>query len=62
MKRSDEFHSLHEGEGGTEGAFLAAYDGQLGWFWLMIADGPTTISLNVAGFYSEIIKIDAEGY
>ena len=60
----DEFFTRYdEGEGGTrKGAILAAYDGQHGWFWLNIADGPTTITLNVAGFYSEIIKIDAEGY
>ena len=60
----DEFFTRYdEGEGDTrKGAILAAYDGQHGWFWLNIADGPTTITLNVAGFYSEIIKIDAEGY
>ncbi|MDB2365821.1 hypothetical protein N9V98_08155 [Luminiphilus sp.] len=57
------FTRYDEGEGDArKGAILAAYDGQHGWFWLNIADGPTTVTLNVAGFYSEIIKIDAEGY
>ena len=60
----DEFlDRVLEGEGDArKGAILAAYDGQHGWFWLNIADGPATVTLNVAGFYSEIIKIDAEGY
>jgi len=60
----DEFFTRYdEGEGNARtGAILAAYDGQHGWFWLNIADGPTTVTLNVAGFYDEIIKIDLERY
>jgi hypothetical protein len=60
----DEFFTRYdEGEGNTRtGAVLAPYDGQHGWFWLNISDGPTTITLNVAGFYDELIEIDLEGY
>ena len=60
----DEFFTRYdEGEGNARtGAILAAYDGQHGWFWLNIADGPTTVTLIVAGFYDEIIKIDLERY
>ena len=60
----DEFFTRYdEGEGDNRsGAIVAAYDGQHGWFWLNIAEGPTTITLNVAGFYDDIIEIDPEGY
>jgi hypothetical protein len=60
----DEFFTRYdEGEGNArKGAILAAYDGQHGWFWLNVADGPTTVTLNVAGFYDEIIKIELEEY
>ena len=60
----DEFFTRYdEGEGNARtGAIIAAYDGQHGWYWLNIADGPTTVTLNVAGFYDELINIDLEGY
>ena len=56
----DEFFTRYdEGEGNTRtGAILAAYAGKHGWYWLNIADAPTTVTLNVAGFYDELIKID----
>jgi len=41
---------------------MAAYTGQHGWFWLNIADGPTTVTLEVSGFYDEIVEIDLSGY
>jgi hypothetical protein len=41
---------------------MAAYTGQHGWFWLNIADGPTTVTLDVNGFYDEIVEIDLSGY
>lgn len=60
----DEFFSRYaEGEGSSSaGTIVAAYDGQHGWFWLNISDAPITITLEVMGFYDEIIEIDLEGY
>jgi len=60
----DEFFTRYsEGEGTSSGgSIVAAYDGQHGWFWLNISDGPITITLEVMGYYDEIIEIDLEGY
>ena len=60
----EEFFTRYaEGEGNSfGGSIVAAYAGQHGWFWLNIADGPTTITLEVMGYYDEIIEIDLEGY
>lgn len=57
------FTRYDEGEGSaSSGTIVAAYTGQHGWFWLNIADGPTAVTLEVSGFYDEIIEIDLEGY
>ena len=57
------FSRYAEGEGTSfGGSIVAAYDGQHGWFWLNISDGPITITLEVMGYYDEIIEIDLEGY
>jgi hypothetical protein len=59
----DFFSRYAEGEGTSfGGSIVAAYDGQHGWFWLNISDGPITITLEVMGYYDEIIEIDLEGY
>ena len=60
----DEFFTRYaEGEGSSSaGSIVAAYDGQHGWFWLNISDTPIMITLEVMGFYDEIIEIDLEGY
>ena len=60
----DEFFTRYaEGEGSSSaGSIVAAYDGQHGWFWLNISDAPITITLEVMGFYDEIIEIDLQGY
>lgn len=60
----DEFFTRYaEGEGSSNaGSIVAAYDGQHGWFWLNISDGPITITLEVMGFYDEIIEIDLGAY
>ena len=57
------FTRYDEGEG-TErsGSIVAAYDGQHGWFWLNLEGGPTTITLDVTGFYDEVVEIDLGGY
>ncbi len=57
------FTRYAEGEGSSSaGSIVAAYDGQHGWFWLNISDEPITITLEVMGFYDEIIEIDLQGY
>lgn len=60
----EEFFTRYaEGEGTTAGgSIVAAYDGQHGWFWLNIEAEPITITLEVMGYYDEIIEIDLEGY
>jgi hypothetical protein len=60
----EEFFTRYaEGEGSSDaGTIVAAYDGQHGWFWLNISDEPITITLEVMGFYDEIIEIDLEAY
>lgn len=59
------FTRYSETEGSSDqGAIVAAYGGQHGWFWLNISDEPVTVVLKVAGFFDEIIEVDleAEGY
>lgn len=58
----DEFFTRYdEGEGvDGSGTIVAAYSGQHGWFWLNLEADPITITLEVAGFYEEIIEIDLE--
>ena len=57
----DFFTRYSEIEGSSDqGAIVAAYDGQHGWFWLNISDQPITITLKVAGFYDDLIEIDLE--
>lgn len=60
----EEFFTRYaEGEGSSSaGSIVAAYDGQHGWFWLNISDAPITITLEVMGFYDEIIEIELQGY
>tara|TARA_R110002049_G_scaffold138781_9_gene299210 strand:- start:109 stop:711 length:603 start_codon:yes stop_codon:yes gene_type:complete len=57
------FTRYEEGESGEQsGAIVAPYDGQHGWYWLNIEAEPIKITLEVAGFYDEIVRIDLEGY
>jgi len=55
----DFFTRYDEGEG-TErsGTVMAAYSGQHGWYWLNIEVEPVTITLDVAGFYDDLVEID----
>lgn len=54
----DFFTRYKKGEGqADQGTILAAYDGQHGWYWLNLSEQPVTITLEVAGFYDEIIEI-----
>lgn len=57
------FTRYDEGEAASRsGSFVAAYSGQHGWYLLNIADQPITITLDVAGFYDEIVEIEVETY
>ena len=44
-------------EGATEatGSLVAPFDGEHGWYWLNISEGPVTITLTVTGFFDDII-------
>jgi len=44
-------------DGATEatGSLVAPFDGEHGWYWLNIAEGPVTITLTVTGFFDDII-------
>jgi hypothetical protein len=44
-------------EGATEatGSLVAPFDGEHGWYWLNLHDGPVTITLTVTGFFDDII-------
>lgn len=57
------FTRYAEGEGSEHaGAIMAPYTGQHGWFWLNIGDSATAITLEVSGFYDEIVEIELRGY
>ena len=36
---------------------VAAYDGQHGWYWQNLEPDDVTLTLEVAGFYDEIVEI-----
>jgi hypothetical protein len=44
-------------EGATEatGSLVAPFDGEHGWYWLNLHDGPVTITLTVTGFFDDIV-------
>jgi hypothetical protein len=44
-------------EGATEatGSLVAPFDGEHGWYWLNLHDGPVTITLTVTGFFDDVI-------
>jgi hypothetical protein len=46
-----------DAEGTTEatGSLVAPFDGEHGWYWLNLHDGPVTITLTVAGFFDDIV-------
>lgn len=54
-----EFYTRYNKGEGTEdsGSIVAAYDGQHGWYWLNLDTEAITITLEVAGFYDELIEI-----
>jgi len=57
------FTRYDEGEGrARSGSIVAAYDGQHGWYWLNLEARPLTITLDVAGFYDQVVRIDPGNY
>lgn len=54
-------YKMGEESTGDSGSILAPYTGQHGWYWLNLSDGPIEITLEVAGFYDEIVEIDVTG-
>lgn len=60
----DDFWTRYEeGEAAKlSGSIVAPYNGQHGWYFLNLEGRPITITLEVAGFYDEVVKIDLEGY
>ena len=44
-------------EGATQatGSLVAPFDGEHGWYWLNIHDGPVEITLTVTGFFDDIV-------
>ena len=58
----DFFTRYTETEGTSHsGSIIAGYSGQHGWYWLNLSDGPMTITLEVSGFYDDIVEIDLYG-
>lgn len=53
------FTRYDEGRGvRRSGAFVAPYDGQHGWYWQNLEPEPETITLEVAGFYDRVARMD----
>lgn len=42
------------------GMIVAAFSGGHGWYWLNLEDHPITITLRVAGFFEEIVRMEVE--
>lgn len=57
------FTRYDEGEGNERaGTIVAPYSGQHGWFWLNLEAAPLTITLEVAGFYDDVVRVELENY
>jgi hypothetical protein len=45
----------HQEGSSAHGSLVAPFDGEHGWYWLNIHDGPVTITLTVTGFFDDIV-------
>lgn len=56
----EEFYTRYDDGRATarSGTIVAAYDGQHGWYWQNLEPDDVTLTLEVAGFYDEILEID----
>ncbi|MGE4658114.1 MAG: hypothetical protein AAEI08_04185, partial [Gammaproteobacteria bacterium] len=48
------YKEQQEGAGG-KGSLVAPFGGEHGWYWLNYNDFPVVVTLNVSGYYSDII-------
>lgn len=44
-----------EGSSGESGSLVAPFAGEHGWYWLNLNDHPVTVTLNIAGYYDDMI-------
>jgi hypothetical protein len=44
-----------EGATNVTGSLVAPFDGEHGWYWLNLHDGPVKITLTVTGFFDDIV-------
>jgi hypothetical protein len=58
----DEFYTRYDDGRAIQrsGTIVAAYDGQHGWYWQNLEPEAATITLEVAGFYDEILEMDLQ--
>lgn len=57
----DFFSRYDEGEGNASGgSVVAAYAGQHGWYWLNLEAEEITITLEIAGYFTEIVEVGLE--
>jgi len=52
------YQEQQEGVGGN-GSLVAPFEGQHGWYWLNYNEFPVVITLNISGYYSDIIDLSA---
>ena len=50
--RYEEQQSTRQGQG----SLVAPFSGEHGWYWLNITDKPVTITLNVSGYFKDIVE------
>ena len=60
----DDFFVRYEESEGTKqaGMIVAPFTGEHGWYWQNLENEPITITLRIAGFFDEIIKIEIGDY
>lgn len=56
----EEFYTRYDAGRDTakSGTIIAAYDGQHGWYWQNLEPDDVTLTLEVAGFYDQVLEID----
>jgi hypothetical protein len=49
-------YSEEDGIDRASGSLVAPFDGEHGWFWLNVAEGPVKIHLTVTGYYDSLVN------
>jgi hypothetical protein len=44
-----------QGSSGESGSLVAPFSGEHGWYWVNISDHPVTVTLDIAGYFDEMI-------